>query len=405
MLRRWVLLGMLVAVVLVLALGGPVLAFTDVPAYDPYAKAIDDLSTRGIISGFNDGTFKPNDVVTRQQFAKMIVKSLALPVSEEDVCTFPDVNPGQVSSDPLYPDNYVAVAVAREMTKGYEDGTFRPYVSISRAHVITMVVRAVESLYPKVLEEAPVGWPLPENWAALLPEHAANVLTAHLNGLLDGLDLAGPTVDMSAPMPRGEVAQILYNLKYFAPPEVPAASYSGADNDVVTIDKPVGPALLYARCDSPETEFYVQAFDADGGDLYENLAAGYGPYEGVTPLDFGWADTMPAERTVRLQVTATGPWTLEVRPLSTAPVVGPGDTTTGTGDQVFRLEDGVVTAVIQVEAEDDFLFVTNYNLATRMVSTPVMSGAPYHGRVVTLSPGYIAIHTMSPWSFVAESGD
>jgi len=64
MLRRSVLFGVLVAVLLVLALAGPALAFTDVPTYDPYAKAIDNLSTRGIINGFDDGTFRPKDVVT-----------------------------------------------------------------------------------------------------------------------------------------------------------------------------------------------------------------------------------------------------------------------------------------------------------------------------------------------------
>src|SRR3990172_12683515 len=158
MLRRSVLFGVLLAAVLVLALAGTTFAFTDVPSYDPFAEAIEDLSSRGIISGFEDGTFKPHAVVTRQQFAKMIVNSLGLSVSEEDVCNFPDVNSGPASSDPLYPDNYVAVAVANEITKGYDDGTFRPYVSISRAHVITMVVRALDSLYPKVLMRASDGW-------------------------------------------------------------------------------------------------------------------------------------------------------------------------------------------------------------------------------------------------------
>jgi hypothetical protein len=103
-------------------------------------------------------------------------------------------------------------------------------------------------------------------------------------------------------------------------------------------------------------------------------------------------------------VTATGPWTLELRPLSAAPVVGPGDTIEGTGDQVFRLEDGVATAVIKGGADGDFLNVEDFDLTTQMRSNPVFAQQPYFGRVVTLSPGYIAVFTMSPWSFVAESG-
>ena len=405
MLRRSVLFGVLVAVLLVLALAGPALAFTDVPTYDPYAKAIDNLSTRGIINGFDDGTFRPKDVVTRQQFAKMIVKTLGLAVSEQDVCTFPDVNTGQASTDPLYPDNYIAVAVAHQITKGYDDGTFQPYLTISRAHVITMVVRAIDNLYPKVLNEDSTGSQLPDNWAGMLPEHAGNALIAENNGLLDGIDLTQPEIDMSAAMPRGEVAQILYNLAGFVPPEIPMATYSGTGNDVVTLKKPAGPALLYARCDNPDTEFYILAFDKDGNQVYETLAAGYGPYEGVTPLDFDWIYTPPSQRAYRLQVTATGPWTLEVRPLSAAPVVGPGDTIDGTGDQVLRLKDGVATAVFQGGAVDDVLAVEDFDLITQMRSTLVFAQGPYFGRVVTLAPGYIAVHTMMPWSFVAESGD
>jgi hypothetical protein len=406
MLRRSVLFGMLVALVLVLALAGPALAFTDVPTYDPYAGAIDNLSTRGIVTGFDDGTFRPNDVVTRQQFAKMIVKTLALPVSEQDVCTFPDVNPGQASTDPLYPDNYIAVAVAHQITKGYDDGMFQPYLTISRAHVITMVVRAMVSLYPKVLNEDTAGSVVPENWTGLLPEHAANVIIAENNGLLDGIDLTQSEVDMSAAMPRGEVAQILYNLAGFIPPEVPTAKYSGTGNDVITLDKPVaGPALLYARCDNPDTEFYILAFDKDGNQAYDMLAAGFGPYEGVTPLNFGWMYTTPSQRAYRLQVTATGPWTVEIRPLSAAPSVGPGGTIEGTGDQVFRLEGGVATAVIKGGSDGDIFAVEDFDLITQIRNTLVFAQGPYFGRVVTLSPGYIAVHTMMPWSFIAESGD
>jgi hypothetical protein len=52
-----------------------------VPDTHPYKTAIADLSKRGIIAGFEDGTFRSNACVTRQQFAKMIVKTLGLTVT------------------------------------------------------------------------------------------------------------------------------------------------------------------------------------------------------------------------------------------------------------------------------------------------------------------------------------
>ncbi len=62
-------------------------SFSDVRADHPYYAAITDLASRGIISGYGgdrEGLFGPSDLVRRQQFAKMIVGSLGLPVSEAD---------------------------------------------------------------------------------------------------------------------------------------------------------------------------------------------------------------------------------------------------------------------------------------------------------------------------------
>ena len=86
------------------------LGFTDVQPGDDYSEAIADLSDQGIINGFTDGTFRPGELVTRQQFAKMIVLTLGLPVTEDDICPFSDVE--RSGSNSLYPDNYVAVCAA-----------------------------------------------------------------------------------------------------------------------------------------------------------------------------------------------------------------------------------------------------------------------------------------------------
>jgi hypothetical protein len=56
--------------------------FPDVPWNHRYVIAIESLAQADIINGFDDHTIKPDSVVSRQQFAKMIVLSLELPVSE-----------------------------------------------------------------------------------------------------------------------------------------------------------------------------------------------------------------------------------------------------------------------------------------------------------------------------------
>ncbi len=122
--RRRLLVGVLSAAIVLVALMVLVVSlalavtasFPDVPASHPYYDAITDLASRGIINGYGNGDFGPNDAVTRQQFAKMIVLTGGYPVSEADICTFTDVEKSDTAS--FYPDNFVAVAAAHAITKG-----------------------------------------------------------------------------------------------------------------------------------------------------------------------------------------------------------------------------------------------------------------------------------------------
>ncbi len=121
-------------------------AFTDMRGPHPYRMAIEALAGLGVVGGFSDGTFRPDDPVVRQQFAKMAVLTARYPVSEQDVCSFPDVKPG--GSADFYPDNYVAVAAAHGVTLGYPDGTFRPYSEITLAQALAMAERVASDLTP-----------------------------------------------------------------------------------------------------------------------------------------------------------------------------------------------------------------------------------------------------------------
>ena len=180
--------------------------FTDVPADHPYATAIGELADRLIILGPGDGTFLPNDPVTRQQFAKMIVKSLELAVTGLEVCPFTDVV-AQVGVDPFYPSKYVAVCAREEITKGYTATTFGAKDPIKHQQLITMVTRAAGVTDPGA------GF-VPTFTAGQfsLQEHYLNARTAAYAGLLDDLVGIGPAYDFLAASTRGECAQILYKL-------------------------------------------------------------------------------------------------------------------------------------------------------------------------------------------------
>lgn len=181
--------------------------FKDVPANFPYAGAVVDLSSEGVVGGYSDGTYHPADAVLRQQFAKMIIGSLRLPVSERNVCSFRDVAVSGPAG--LYADNYIAVAYERGITNGTSASSFSPQRSISRAQVVTMVVRALDKSRPGVLATPPAGYA--GTWGGLASPHGEAARKAQYNGLFAGLSVG--LLNPYWAMPRGEVAQILHNME------------------------------------------------------------------------------------------------------------------------------------------------------------------------------------------------
>jgi hypothetical protein len=92
----------------------------------------------GFVLGYPDGTFKPDENVTRAEFASMLMKALKSSVTVNDTTlSFADVD--QIGSWAL---EFVAKAVKLKIIDGYDDFTFRPNANISHAEMIAMVIRA-----------------------------------------------------------------------------------------------------------------------------------------------------------------------------------------------------------------------------------------------------------------------
>jgi hypothetical protein len=209
------------------------------------------MAAASVISGFDNGTFGPDSTVTRQQFAKMIVLSLGLTATEQDICTFPDVTTG--GPDTLYPDNYIAVAAGKGITTGYTSGNFGPLDKITRAQISTMMVRASQNLEPGRLVTAP-AWYV-SDWGDFSAVHAPFANTADYCGLFQGLKNEF-FKDPFANATRGEVAQLLWNLKNFV-------RQTKAPNDLVTMLDLMGP-------DAPATvkvAFQTALEQASGGSV------------------------------------------------------------------------------------------------------------------------------------------
>jgi len=204
--RRHILLSLLVAVLLVLGLAAPALAsssFTDA-GDSPYESSINNLSTLGIVGGYDDGSFRPDNPLWRAQFAKMAVAALFIEVGEDDICTFDDAQ-ALDPDNPLYPNAFVAVAAQNGIIRGYPDNTFRFWNRVTRQQVITMVVRAAGDN----LAEPEPGWQGVLSYAD--PDHGENIKKAEFNGLLGGIANL-PAWDPRLDATRGEAAEIVYRL-------------------------------------------------------------------------------------------------------------------------------------------------------------------------------------------------
>ncbi len=199
-----------------LLLPASALAFSDVSAANPYRTAIEELAGREVISGYGDGNFGPNYAVQRAQFAKMIVLTLGIAqeVGEDywpnSSVAFVDLGPDDLTS--LYPHEYVALCALTNIVRGTDTTHFSPWLSISRAQVVTMVVRAAEAAN---LEPGIPAVP-PDGYLSAVGDfdftHGRTMAKAQFNGLLDGLVGYGRGWNPWAEMTRGEVAQVLYNL-------------------------------------------------------------------------------------------------------------------------------------------------------------------------------------------------
>ncbi len=111
--------------------------FTDLSTSAYYYKAVVDLSDRGVIGGYPDGSFKPNQTVSRTQLAVMLVNANNVSSFASAGSSFIDVPKSH------WAYSFISAAANAGYLGGYPDGSFKPEKEVSYNEALTMIVASL----------------------------------------------------------------------------------------------------------------------------------------------------------------------------------------------------------------------------------------------------------------------
>jgi len=175
---------------------GTQVLFNDLTMFDDHYYAIQYLKDKEIISGYEDGTFRPDNPLNRAELLKILVEGTGVSpdLASYNNC-FPDVGNEWFAS-------YICYAKANKWISGYPDGTFKPANFVNKAEAIKMLLEIYnEPLYSASL--APYDDVFSGTW------FANYIYTAKTKGLLEE---TGNLYYPSNNITRGEISENIYRL-------------------------------------------------------------------------------------------------------------------------------------------------------------------------------------------------
>lgn len=209
-------------------------SFTDVADTANYAEAVNTLAALGIVTGYEDGTFKPEDNITRAEVTTMVVAAINATEQAEGMMgttQFSDVQ----DEATRWASGYINVGVANGFISGFaEDGTFRPSENVTYAQIVSMLIRALEyEDYADYLG----GWP--NGYLSL----------GQSTGVTSGVSLNANDV-----VTRGQVAMLINN--FLDTPKVEVNGFSYTDTGAIRPNIEVQDGKNGTYYKTPLTEYF-----------------------------------------------------------------------------------------------------------------------------------------------------
>ncbi|KAA9022915.1 S-layer homology domain-containing protein [Niallia endozanthoxylica] len=198
--------------------------FYDVSKAYTFYDEVEFLASKQVITGFSDGSFKPEAGVTRAEAAIMIGRAVGLNGDPKDT-HFSDVTANVTGS------GYIASAVERGIISGFPDNTYRPYQQVTRAQMAIFLDKAFTL---KNANPDNIFTDISENMIAY-----PSILNAYENGIVNGYSDATYKPDSS--VVRGHFSAFLARAlepSFRSNPGFMVESVSGWDQeaDVTEID-------------------------------------------------------------------------------------------------------------------------------------------------------------------------
>lgn len=173
------------------------ISFTDLEEGSDYYEPVSFLKNNEVISGYPDGTFKPNNVVSRVEALKFILNGINSDLISSRELPFPDTLPREWYSD------YVATAYNRSIVNGYPDNSFKPANTVNRAEFLKMLLISMDINVSKNVDRDVYSDVPKEAWFAPYAQYAKekNLIV-----------LKNKQFRPDDGMTRGEVASLIYKV-------------------------------------------------------------------------------------------------------------------------------------------------------------------------------------------------
>ena len=239
--------------------------FTDVDSSHPYYQAIHDLSEQNVIAGFSDGEFKLGQTLTRAE-ASVIIYNLIDARAEGIDMPFSDVKDTEWYTTPI-------LALSNEgIISGYEDGTFKPNVAVTRAEFAAMLVNAFDLTRADVVDLEFTDL-VDGAW------YTSPIEVLYSHALIKGV--AENTFAPNANIKRGDATWLTYNITVLDLEEIFSVQFMHTSDTHANLDDIARrvTAVEQYRSDYPDA-LLLDSGDVFSGTLYFN------EYKGLADLWF-----------------------------------------------------------------------------------------------------------------------